>query len=197
MLGAIVLKITELAQHLHEIRKRQTGRALGNAMRVSEVWNAITESDKTTISEIRIYLEDLPRPVDGCFLRGVNPTTGEEVAHVLVHRQLPRHWREFVAIKEMMHCYTPMADYVITPKDAGNLVRGLTSSYARYTPAVAADDIGILAATEVILPHKTIEMLRATGQDEAQIATRHGLHPDVAQQICRTDLIMLRQNGNL
>lgn len=167
-------------------------------MMVSEVWAAILESDKTSIDRIDVHIEDLPRPVDGMFARIVLPGNPEqEIGAVYVHDGLPKHWRDFIIIKEMMHCFTPMDGYCSTPEDAEKLLQALVKRGGRYTLNVAADDAGIIAAAEVILPHKTVESLQAVGLDTDEIANRHGLHPEIVAEICRVDIMHYRKNGTL
>jgi hypothetical protein len=192
------VKITDLAQHLHQIRHNKSGRAIGNAMVVSEVWDCVLSSDKTSIDRIDVHITDLPKPVDGMFARVATPGLPEqEIAAVFVNISLPVHWRDFIIIKEMMHCFTPMTGYCSTPKDAKGVLNVLVQRGGRYTLNVAADDAGILAAAEVILPHKIIESLLAVGQDTDQIATRHGLHPEIVKEICRVDIMHYRKNGTI
>lgn len=189
------MKYTELSQHLHLLRHTATGRPVGAAMRASEVWSAIAASNQTSIEEIRFFEAELPRPCDGLFARMLNPETGREMAVIYIRKSLEKHWKEFVAIKEMMHCFTPGAKYISGPKEAASLVEALASRSPRYTPAVAADDGAILAAAEVMLPHYTVERLIQAGQDLAQVAHHHGLHVDVVQEVCRLDFIYHRKNG--
>ena len=191
------MKYVELAQHLHELRSARSGRSVGAAMSVSEVWVSILESNKTGASEILYYETPLPRPFDGLFARLVSEDESKEIGVVWVHNGLDRHWKEFVAVKEMMHCFTQGASYTGTPSDAKNLVEALCSKTGRYAPSVAADNSAILAAAEVILPHFTVERHLKLGHDTAQIAASHGLHPDVAEMICRFDLLHNRKNGEL
>ena len=192
------MKITELAQHLHQLRHNKSGRAIGAAMNVGEVWNAILQSDKTSIDRIDVHLEELPRPVDGMFARVVLPGPPEqEMAAVFVHGSLPRHWRDFIIVKEMMHCFTPMDGYCSTPEDAAGLLNALVKRGGRYAINVAADDAGIVAAAEVVLPHKTVESLLALGLSTHEIAARHGLHPDIVSEICRVDIMHYRKNGTI
>ncbi|NDV48690.1 hypothetical protein [Salipiger sp. PrR003] len=195
------MKITELSQHLHQLRHNRSGRAIGSAMNVSEVWNAVLESDETSIDRLDIHIEDLPRPVDGMFARVVIPgeagAPDQEIGAVYVHNDLPLHWRDFIIIKEMMHCFTPMTRYCSTPHDAGQVLQALVQRGGRYTLNVAADDVGILAAAEVILPHKTVESLLAANLDCNEIAARHGLHPEIVEEICRYDIVQWRKNGDL
>jgi hypothetical protein len=167
-------------------------------MVVSEVWDCVLSSDKTSIDRIDVHITDLPKPVDGMFARVATPGLPEqEIAAVFVNISLPVHWRDFIIIKEMMHCFTPMTGYCSTPKDAKGVLNVLVQRGGRYTLNVAADDAGILAAAEVILPHKIIESLLAVGQDTDQIATRHGLHPEIVKEICRVDIMHYRKNGTI
>jgi hypothetical protein len=192
------MKITELAQHLHQLRHNRSGRAIGSAMTVGEVWDSILESDRTSIDRIDVHIERLPRPVDGMFARVVMPGDPEqEIAAVYAHSELEKHWLHFIIIKEMMHCFTPMQGYCNTPEDASSLLTALVKRGGRYTLNVAADDAGILAAAEVILPHKTVEAAQAKGLDTVEIAHRHGLHPDIVAEICRVDIMHYRKNGSL
>ena len=167
-------------------------------MTVGEVWESVLQSDKTSIDRIDVHVEALPRPVDGMFSRLVLPGTPEqEIAAVYVHNALPTHWKEFIIVKEMMHCFTPMDGYCSTPEDATQLLTALVQRGGRYTLNVAADDAGIVAAAEVILPHKTVESLQALGLGSEEIAHRHGLHPDIVAEICRVDIMHYRKNGKL
>jgi len=198
------LKITDLAQHLHQLRHNRSGRAVGSGMHVSEVWTAILESENTSIDQIDVHIRALPRPVDGFFARLVIPGRPElhdaaetEVAAVYVHDVLPQHWRDFIIVKEMMHCFTPMDGYCSTPEDAKLLLQALVKKGGRYTLNVAADNAGIIAAAEVILPHKTVESHFAQGLSMEEIAHRHGLHVEIVSEICRVDIMHLRKNGTL
>lgn len=196
-----MLKITELAQHLHQLRHNKSGRAIGAAMNVGEVWEAVLLSDKTSVDRIDVHIQELPRPVDGMFSRIVLPggdgSAEQELAAVFVDAKLPNHWRDFIIIKEMMHCFTPMDGYCSTPGEATQLLQALVKRGGRYTLNVAADDAGIIAAAEVILPHKTAESLLAIGMDTTEIANRHGLHPEIVAEICRMDIMHYRKNGNI
>ena len=192
------MKISELAQHLHQLRHNRSGRAIGSSMMVAEVWAAILESNKTSIDRIDVHIETLPRPVDGMFARVVLPGEPEqEIGAVYVHDDLPTHWRDFIIVKEMMHCFTPMDRYCSTPEDAAKLLQALVKHGGRYTLNVAADDADIVAAAEVILPHKTVESLQAEGLDTKEIANPHGLHPEIVSEICRVDIMHYRKNGTL
>ncbi|WP_339646426.1 hypothetical protein [Jannaschia helgolandensis] len=191
------MKYTDLSQHLHLLRKKQNGRQVGVAMRVHEVWDAVVASDLTSIDTLKLYTAELPRPFDGLFVRMASEDGSREMAVIYVHKHLDKHWKEFVVIKEMMHCFTPGTRYTISPKDAAQLAEAKSTQGGRYTPAVAADDGGILAAAEVILPSYTVERLMAAGQNLQQIAHHHGLHDEIVQQICRVEMLHQRKNGSL
>lgn len=96
-----------------------------------------------------------------------------------------------------MHCFTPMDGYCSTPDAAAHLLNALVKQGGRYTINVAADEAGILAAAEVILPHTTVESLQAQGLSTEEIAHRHALHPDIVSEICRVDIMHYRKNGTL
>jgi hypothetical protein len=191
------MKYVDLAQHLHELRASQSGRAVGAAMTMVEVWSALIASPTTGIAEVRYFEASLPRPFDGLFVRLRSDDEAREIAAVYVEKSLPNHWREFVAIKEMMHCWSPGLTYDGTPADAKNLVDALCNKAGRYTPSVVADKGAILAAAEVILPSFTVERHLKLGHDWAQIASSHGLHPDVVEMICRFDILHNRRNGEI
>ncbi len=166
-------------------------------MRMAEVWQSVLDSPKTPITEIRYYKAALPTPLDGLFARlGKVDGTGE-IAAVYVDSELPPHWGEFVAVKEMMHCFTPGKHYTGTPSDASNLVEALCKTSGRYGASVAADNSAILAAAEVILPHYTVERYLKSGMDVAAIAAAQDLHPEVAEMICRFDMLQSRKNGEI
>ena len=190
-----IMKFVLLAEHLHELRLTRTGRAAGTAMRVAEVWNCAIESPLSSIAEITYRETDLPRPFDGMFVRLRGSADGSEKATIYVDKNLPRHLKEFVAIKEMMHCWSPPATYVGTPDSAAKLIGALCEKQGRYTASVAADNNAILAAGEVILPHYTVERHIGVGHDSAQIAAHHGLHPDITDMICSLDFLHHRKNG--
>lgn len=189
------MKYTELAEHLHKLRETRGGRARGAAMRVSEVWECVHESQLTDIAELRWFDLPLPRPVDGLFARV--RVGGIQTGLIVTHKYLPKHWKEFAAIKEMMHCFSPPGSYVTAPKDAEALLEGLISSTERYSASVVADKKAILAAAEVILPHYQVDWHIEVGHDHAQIAAHHGLHPDVVSLICRFDVLQARRNGDM
>ncbi len=190
------MRYSELSEHLRQIRAATTGRHMNGAMRAQEVWSAIEASDKTTVSKIMLSIEPLESPIAGMFAR-LTVISEEDVdyAHVFVNEGLDKHWKEFVAIKEMMHCYTPASKYQSTPAGVAQLFDELSSDESPFTPRVAADEEGFLAAAEVILPHNVVEAQLNAGQDEEQIAAHHGLHPDVVRLICRFDILHRRKNG--
>jgi len=190
------MKYVDLSQHIHELRAEKTGRAIGRGMRLSEVWSAVLDSPKTDISEIRYYEANLPDPFDGLFVRLQGPND-ESIAAVYVRKSLDNHWKEFVAIKELMHCWSPTHTWEGTPKSVRLLAKALTSKHGRYTPNVAADSGAVNAAAEVILPHKTVERHIAQEHDSAHIAFAHGLHEEIVSMICRHDFLQERKNGSL
>lgn len=189
------MKYVDLSQHIHELRAEKTGRAIGRGMRLSEVWTAVLDSPKTDITKIYYYETELPDPFDGLFAR--IQVDGESIAVIYVRQSLDVHWKEFVAIKELMHCWSPTHTWEGTPNSSRRLVKALTSKHGRYTPNVAADSGAVSAAAEVILPHKTVERHLAQGQDMMHIANAHGLHHEIVEMICRHDVLHERKNGSL
>ena len=191
------MKYVALSQHLHELRFKRTGRAIGAAMSLMEVWNAAIDCPLNGISEIRYYETSLPRPFDGLFARMVKSDQSSSMGVVYVDKNLPKHWKEFVAIKEIMHCWSPGETYVGLPEKARVLIDALNTIPERYS-SIAASDLGAVhAAAEVILPHYTVERLLALGLDYQQIGASHGLHPEVAKMICNFEYLHQRKNGNL
>lgn len=191
------MKYVDLSQHLHELRFKRTGRAIGAAMSLMEVWNAAIDCHLNGISEIRYYETSLPRPFDGLFVRMVKSDQSSTIGVIYVDKNQPKHWREFAAIKELMHCWSPGKTYVGTPEEAKNLIDALNTQTGRYSSIAASDEGAVHAAAEVMLPHYTVERHLGLGHDYQQIAASHGLHPEVAQMICRFDLLHKRKNGNL
>lgn len=191
------MKYTELAEHLHKLREDRSGRPRGAAMRAAEVWTCVHESQLTEISELRWFDVPLPRPVDGVFARLKGADGKMQTGIILTHKHLPKHWKDFAAIKEMMHCWSPPGSYVAAPADADALLEGLISSTERYSASVAADKKAILAAAEVILPHYKVDWHIGCGHDHDQIAAHHGLHPEVVRLICRFDVLQDRRNGDM
>ncbi|WP_460274000.1 hypothetical protein [Celeribacter sp. ULVN23_4] len=191
------MRFVDLAQHLHELRFQKTGRAIGMRMRLSEVWTAALDCPKNGISDIRYFETDLPRPFDGLFLRLFKKETEKDFAAIYVNKSLEDHFKEFAAIKELMHCWSPGKTYVSTPEEIQNLVSALSAKKSRYTANVASDMKAIFAAAEVILPHYIVEKHIALGHDHNQIAFEHDLHPEIAQMICSMDVLQERKNGGL
>jgi hypothetical protein len=191
------MKHTDLADHIHNLRLKRSGRPVGSAMRVMEVWNAAEECELNGISKIYLKLTELPRPFDGLFVRQRHLSTGVSIATVYIDNRLPKHWQEFVAIKEMMHCWSPESTYVGSPAEVKSLVEAMSSKKMRYSQSVAADNNAIIAAAEVILPHYRVEEMVAQGLDYREIAHRQGLHQDVAELICSIEILSLRKNGSL
>lgn len=190
------MKYVDLSQHLHELRAAKTGRGMGRGMRLGEVWQAALDSPKTDITSIRYFEADLPNPFDGVFVRLQNDR-GESEAVIYVRQSLEKHWKEFVAIKELMHCWSPAHTWEGTPQASRSLVKALTRKDGRYTPNVVADSGAVSAAAEVILPHKTVERHLAQGHDTMQIAATHGLHEEIVEMICRHDFLHARKSGSL
>lgn len=190
------MKYVDLSQHIHELRANKTGRAIGRGMRLAEVWQAALDSPLSDISAIKYYEADLPEPFDGLFVR-LQGENDESIAAIYVRRSLDEHWREFVAIKELMHCWSPNHTWEGTPSASRSLVKALTRKDGRYTPNVAADSGAVHAAAEVILPHKTVERHLAQDHDTQHIAFTHGLHEEIVDLICRHDVLQKRKNGSL
>ena len=189
------MKYVDLSQHLHELRAAKTGRPIGASMLLSEVWTAALDCPRNGISEIRYFETDLPTPFDGAFFRLRNDSL--EIAAIYVQKDHDLHWREFIAIKELMHCWSPHKTYVGTPQAAKDLVSALTRKNGPYMPNVAEDNGAVLAAAEVILPHSTARWHLDRGHDTKQIAASQNLHIDVVDMICRHDILAARLNGSL
>ena len=190
------MKFSELAQHIHELRYEATGRAIGRGMSCSEVWNAALKCPKNGVDDVRYYEADLPKPVHGLFVR-LDHKDGRTIAVIYVQKSLDRHWKEFVTIKELMHCWSPGITRVATHEASRLLVKALTTKQGPYTPNVAADSAAVFAAAEVILPHYTVERHIAEEIDFIEIATRHGLHSEIVEMICRQEVLQARKNGSL
>lgn len=193
------MKYVALADHLHQLRYVRTGRAIGTAMSVMEVWSGALESDLNGVDEIQYFETDLPRPFDGMFIRLVSEDGSRTRVAIYIDRSLERHWKEFVLIKELMHCWSPASSHTGTSAKAADLVNAINSRHAsRYaTPAVEADLGAVYAAAEVILPHTTLERYVANGLSPVEIGHRCGMHPDIAELICRWDTVHHRKNGHL
>lgn len=190
------MKVVELAEHLHKLREVRTGRRRGAAMSVMDVWNCVESSQLTDINVLLYFDRELPRPVDGLFARLEVPGQPGQFGVIVTNKHLPKHWKEFVAIKEMMHCWSSKDTYNGTPAVASDLMGALVNKAAgRYAVSADADKAAILAACEVILPHEKVDWHIAQGHDHAQIAVHHGLHPDVISLICQFDFLHARKNG--
>lgn len=190
------MKFSHVSEQLRKQRAAKSGRSMNAAMRVQEIWNEVEETSLSPIGKIFLSIERLERPIDGMFVRLVNLADGPDRAHIFVHAELPDHWQEFVAVKEIMHCFTPPEKFASTPLAVSQLFDELSNDDMPYSPRIAADDDGILAAAEMILPHNVVEPMIAEGMDHDQIAVHHGLHPDVVKFICRMDIIHMRKNGS-
>lgn len=190
------MKFSDLAQHIHELRYQATGRAIGRGMRCSEVWSAALKCPKNGVDAIRYYEADLPEPFHGVFSR-LDHVDGTTIAVIYVQKTLDQHWKEFITIKELMHCWSPGETRVATQETSRLLVKALTTKQGPYTPNVAADSAAVFAAAEVILPHYTVERHIAEGIDIIEIASRHGLHVDIVEMICRHEVLQIRKNGSL
>lgn len=158
----------ELSEHIHALRAAKTGRASGRGMSFYEVWAAAIDCPRNSISEIRFFdKKPLPKPISGLFVR-LESNDGRSFAAVYVDSKLDDHWKEFAAIKELMHCWSPGHTYVGTQQGVRNLVGGMVAEADPYTPDVAADRSAVLAAAEVILPHYTVERHLAQGPPVAR-----------------------------
>lgn len=193
------MKFTELSLHIHGLRHQRSGRSIGAAMRLVEVCDAAIHSDLNDISQVHYYHIDLVDDMMGNFCRLINRDTGRQIALVFVNKRMPKHWQEFVAIKETMHCWSPRDSYVAGPGDVGKLLSGHIGKVGSYsiTPVIAADVNAITAAAEVMLPAATILPLMNMGLDYAEIAHRHGLHPDIVAEISKVEILHARLNGSL
>lgn len=190
------MRFSELSQHIHELRYEATGRAIGRGMRCSEVWSAAISCPKNGVDEIRYYEANLPAPFHGIFAR-LDHADGRTIAVIYVEKTLDQHWKEFITIKELMHCWSPGETRVGTLESSRQLVKALTTKQGPYTPNVAADSAAVFAAAEVILPHYTVERHLSAGNDFAEIAHQQGLHHEIVDMICRHDVLQTRKNGSL
>lgn len=168
-------------------------------MRLNEVWEGAVESTLNSISEVHYRLFDMPDQVMGTFARLFNKSTGREVAVIFVNKRMPQHWQEFVAIKETMHCWSPMTSYVSGAQQISDLLQGHITKVGSYAiaPIIAADVGGIAAAAEVMLPTASIAPMLTGAIDYQELANRHGLHVDLVTQICQFDMLRVRANGSL
>lgn len=191
------MKITDLSQHLHELRAAKSCRSIGAAMNANEVMVAALDCPTNGIGRVFYHETRLPKGFDGMFFRLSATDESSDIASIYIDSDLPRHWREFAAIKELMHCWSPGKTYNRTPAEGRALLDSFRKSGVRYSHLVASDSVAILAAAEVILPHYTVERHLGQGHDVAQIAASHGLHPEVAELICRFDCLQLRQKAEM
>ncbi len=165
-------------------------------MRFSEVWQAAIDCPKNGISQVRYFGNaKIPKPFSGIFVR--LEEDDRNIAVVYVDNDLEGHWKEFAAIKEMMHCWSPGHTYVGTSGAVRDLVGAHVAAATPYPTAVASDNNAILAAAEVILPHYTAERYIAEGKDFAEIAFECDLDERLVRFICRHDILHQRKNGKL
>lgn len=190
------MKYSELSQHIHELRYAATGRAIGRGMSFTEVWSAAIACPKNGVDDIRYYETNLPKPFHGLFAR-LEHENGKTIVAIYVHEKLDQHWKEFVATKELMHCWSPGETRVGTLEASKQLVTSLITKQGPYTPNAMADDAAVHAAAEVILPHYTAERHLEQGHDFAQIAFSHGLNQEIVEMICRHDMLQIRKNGTM
>lgn len=192
------MKFVELSQHLRELRFRRSGREMHSAMTAIEVWKGALECHHNGVGEIILKKARLPRPFDGMFVRLKKlEQTAPDLGVVFLSESVPSHWVEFVVIKELMHCWSPDNTFVGDPDEVAQLVTALNMRSTRYTANVASDLLAIQAAAEVILPHYVVDRALNTGVEIVELGHRHGLHPEVAQLICRHDILSHRRNGRL
>jgi len=168
-----------------------------------EVWDAAIACPNNGITQIYYSETKLPAPGLGFFARMIRNGEGD-TAEIFTHRphpssqkrRLSQHWKEFVIIKELMHCWSPRLTYVGDPSAAADLLTDLNT--LSPVGAVAISDLGaLLAAAEVIMPCWLIKEMIAKGKTVPQIAAEQGLHPDVMAAICRHDLMEQRLTGSL
>lgn len=198
------MKFTDLSKHLRQLREDRTGRPPTAAMRVMEIWQAALDCQTNGISRILYNEARLPSPLLGSFFRLRQAGQGD-IADIYVHkpfpgsnkRRLDPHWKEFVIIKELMHCWSPEKTYVGTPAAAADLLSDLNTPSGPFSMVAKSDHVALLAAAEVILPGAQVRRALHQGKDSTQIGAEHGLHPAVAAYICRHDIIEERIRGSL
>lgn len=199
------MKFVQLGQHLRRLRQEQTGRGPFSAMRVMEVWDAAIRCPDNGISRIFYNETRLPAPLLGFFARLRNDELGENIADIYVHRPHPHsnkrrlepHWKEFVIVKELMHCWSPAGTYVGTPEKAAELLTTLNTPSGPFGAMAVADYMALLAAAEVIMPCAMIRHELKLGKEINQIAHEQGLHPEIMAYICRHDIMDQRLDGGL
>ena len=197
------MTFVELSKYLRQMRANRSGRPFSAAMRAMEVWQCAIECESNGVAEI-IYSEvRLPRPFDGVFSRHRPIGGGGDLVEIFVHRpnskakQIPSHWKEFIVIKELMHCWSPASTFQGTPAAVSDLVNDLNTPASRYGTGAAADQSAIFAASEVILDHETVERSLAEKVSLDEIAVRHGLHPEIVNFICQHHFMAERKSGRL
>lgn len=198
------MKFVELSSHLRKLRQDKTGRAPSAAMRVMEVWQAAIACQVNGISDIFYNETKLPAPLLGFFSRMRN-ADGREVADIFVHRPHPSstkrrlapHWKEFVIIKELMHCWSPSSTYVGSPDAAAELINTLNTPSGPFGAMAASDYMALLAAAEVIMPCSQIKAAMEKGKDSDQLAHEQGVHTEIMGYICRHDIMEQRLDGSL
>lgn len=199
-----MMKFVDLGLHLRELRSAAAGRNIAGAMRVMEVWQAAENCPKNGIAKILFNETRMPAPLLGFFARMKEDATGMDIADIYIHkphphahkRRLAPHWKEFVVIKELMHCWSPSPTYVGTPAQAAELLTTLNSS-APFGAMASADYRALLAAAEVIMLCEQIRRELDAGKEVAQIAHENGLHVDVMRYISQHDMMLSRQTGCL
>ncbi|MCE2747366.1 MAG: hypothetical protein LW715_00875 [Rhodobacter sp.] len=199
------MKFVELGKHLRKLRHEATGRSPLAAMSAMEVWQAAIRCPDNGISTIYYNETRLPAPLLGTFVRLRGPQKGADIAYIYVHRphhqspkrRLAPHWKEFVIIKELMHCWSPEATYTDTSAKAAELLTTLNTPSGPFGAMAVADYMALLAAAEVIMPCDLIQEKLAAGKDANQLAHEQGLHPEVMAYICRHDILGQRVNGSL
>ena len=197
------MKFVDLSRHLRQLRSDRTGRLASSAMNAIEVWQGALECPQNGIGQIYYNDANLPAPLLGFFARMRGPLG--DVADIYVHkphgksnkRRLARHWKEFVIIKELMHCWSPTRTYNGTANVAADLLSDLNTPSGPFGVTAQADYVAILAAAEVILPGAPVKKAIAQGKEIAQIAVEHALHPELVAYICRHDILEARMHGSL
>lgn len=197
------MKFVDLSQHLRQLRSDAAGRNVNGAMNAMQVWQAAEMCPKNGISKVYYNETRMPAPLLGFFARMRGKDGEGDIADIYVHRPHPHahkrrlepHWKEFVIIKELMHCWSPESTYVGTPAQAAELLTTLNSS-GPFGAMAISDHIAILAAAEVIMPCAVIKNALASGKELAQLAHEQGLHPEIMAYIGQHDMLD-REDGCL
>ncbi len=195
------MKFVELATHLRALRQNRPPEA---AMSVMEVWSAAIACPLNGVSQVVLNEARLPSPLLGFFSRLQSQGKGD-IAAIYVHkphpkqhkRRMEKHWIEFVIIKELMHCWSPVATYVGTPKGAADLLTSLNTPSGPFGAPAKSDYMAILAAAEVIMPWSQIADAQRRGKDLIQLGHEHGLHPHIMGYISQHDMMENRKTGSL